>query len=290
MSPPRVAVALVEGDPSTYETRYVHDVYEQIASHFSATRYKPWPIISHFLSELPTGWVGLDSGTGNGKYLPLPAERPGAVWTVGLDRSLSLLETAKMAGGVTREVVWGDVLGKGWRRGAFDYAVSIATIHHLATPERRRLAVRRLLESVSSTHGRVLIYVWATEQDALSKRSIPSSRTDICVTEGQDVFVPWVLSPSMPPQPRKSRRQEGHQSKPAVGPDTSPVPARQKFSRYYHMFSEGELRRLVEYVANDLCLPIGRKEDHPVGTSGVEIVQSGWERSNYYIELRRWGL
>lgn len=87
---------------------------------------QPWPIIAKFLSDLPSGWIGLDSGTGNGKYLPLPADRPGSVLTVGLDRSRSLLLIARNARGeptdtapVVREVVWGDVLDHGWRAGAF---------------------------------------------------------------------------------------------------------------------------------------------------------------------------
>ena len=41
-----------------------------------------------------------------------------------MDRSWNLLQIAKHAGSepaalVTREVVWGDVLGNGWRAGAF---------------------------------------------------------------------------------------------------------------------------------------------------------------------------
>lgn len=127
---------------------------------------KPWPIIATFLFSLPAGWVGLDSGTGNGKYLPLPTDRPGSVLTIGLDRSRNLLQIARQAGGEgpLREVVWGDVLGHPWRDGAFvsrlrsylsynrmfikctcvfqDYGISIATIHHLATHERRKYAVQ----------------------------------------------------------------------------------------------------------------------------------------------------
>jgi hypothetical protein len=65
--------------------------------------------------------VGLDSGTGNGKYLALPTDHPGKIWTIGLDRSQNLLDLARTAGGngAIREVVRGDVLGSGWRRGAF---------------------------------------------------------------------------------------------------------------------------------------------------------------------------
>jgi tRNA (uracil-5-)-methyltransferase TRM9 len=77
--------------------------------------------VSEFLQNIPTGWVGLDSGTGNGNYLGLPRNHQGEIWTIGLDRSRSLLDLARNAGGSDRirEVVRGDVLQNGWRRGAF---------------------------------------------------------------------------------------------------------------------------------------------------------------------------
>jgi tRNA (uracil-5-)-methyltransferase TRM9 len=65
--------------------------------------------------------VGLDSGTGNGKYLSLPLDRPGHICTIGLDRSNKLLEIARIPGdGVNvREVVLGNVLDNPWRARAF---------------------------------------------------------------------------------------------------------------------------------------------------------------------------
>ena len=68
-----------------------------------------------------TGWIGLDSGTGNGKYLPLPLDRPGDIWTIGLDRSRNLLEIARKAGrsDFTREVLVGNVLDNPWRPAVF---------------------------------------------------------------------------------------------------------------------------------------------------------------------------
>lgn len=93
-----------------------------IVSHNRFSASQPWPIIAKFIDSLPSGWVGLDSGTGNGKYLPLPLDRPsGSIWTIGLDRSKNLLTLARAAGGegAIREVVWGDVLGRPWRDGAF---------------------------------------------------------------------------------------------------------------------------------------------------------------------------
>jgi len=318
MPPKTVTPVYITGDPQAHENLHVHAVYDQIAPHFSATRYKPWPIIAQFLSTLPTGFVGLDSGTGNGKYLPLPIDRPpGSVWTIGLDRSRNLLEIARTAGQddedttvkYRREVVWGDVLGKGWRDGVFDYAISIATIHHLATHERRKLAVQRLLQCVSPTHGRVLIYVWAIEQDELSKRNVPNegNRTDTSISgtgSGQDVFVPWVLS-QQNTNKGKDKARGGSRRDPissnidstrslydqtgkAPGTPTQDEP--QVFNRYYHMFARGELAELVRGAASDLGLYVGAQTGKAIegGERGLEIVQDGWERSNYYIELRCW--
>jgi len=99
------------------EQSYVHDVYESIADHFSQTRYKPWPLIQRFLTSLERGSIGLDSGTGNGKYLPV-CDKLG-VHMIGLDRSKNILNIAQSAGGRYRDVVWGDVLDPGWRPGSF---------------------------------------------------------------------------------------------------------------------------------------------------------------------------
>lgn len=258
---------------------------------------QPWPIIATFISSLPTGWVGLDSGTGNGKYLSLPLDRPSAICTIGLDRSRNLLTIAKTAGdtGVTRDVVLGDVLGRGWRKGvfvrpvflvidcAFYFTTGLRNFSRHNTPSRvprtsknRRqsryhglcsiislIHPQRLLESVSPRHGRVLIYVWAIDQDELSKRAIP---TDGKSTTGQDVVVPWVLS-----------EQGGGGG---------------VFNRYYHMFARGELVGLVHDAVNELGRQLGSpspSKDSPV-SRGVDVVQDGWERSNYYVELRCWEL
>ncbi|KAG6845737.1 hypothetical protein H0H87_005003 [Tephrocybe sp. NHM501043] len=225
------------------------------------------------MSSISTGCVGLDAGTGNGKYLPLPLDRPTDILTIGLDRSINLLQIARTAGESqrTHEVVWGDVLGHGWRPGVFDYAISIATIHHLATHERRIQAVKRLIESVSSQHGRILIYVWAIEQDELSKRKVIPDGDAETDGRGKDVVVPWVLTP-----------QKGAREK---------TTGQQVFNRYYHMFAKGELSGLVCDAARELGLDVGSSQATDSHRQrGIEIVQDGWERSNYYVELRCWEL
>ncbi|KAG9318719.1 hypothetical protein JVU11DRAFT_818 [Chiua virens] len=290
-----VTPASIDGDLKAYEDQHVHAVYDQIATHFSSTRYKPWPIIAKFISDLPSGWIGLDSGTGNGKYLPLPADRPASVLTIGFDRSRSLLLIARNAGGSDgppREVVWGDILDNGWRAGAFvsshtdlltsvlreqfqDYAISIATIHHLASYERRKLAVQRLLQCVSPVHGRILIYVWAVEQDELSKRVIPTDGSTEDSPSGKDVFVPWVM-PQQSVPPNQSTKQPTKDALTVEGP---------VYRRYYHMFEKGELTRLTCEAAQGIGLVVGPPNE---GKRGIEIIQDAWERSNYFVELRCW--
>lgn len=124
-----------------------------------------------------------------------------------------------------------------------------------------------LIRAVSSTSGRVLIYVWAVEQDELSKRHIPTEQT---ANAGVDVFVPWVLS-------NKSK-----------SPSDAPTSESRVYNRYYHMFARGELRRLVELAAAEMGLEVGVADESSTGKRGVQIVQDGWERSNYYVELRLW--
>lgn len=61
-----------------------------------------------------------------------------------------------------------------------------------------------------------------------------------------------------------------------------------RFERYYHMFAEGELVELATEATHELGLVVGRAEGGEGSRAGVEIVQQGWERSNYYVELQRW--
>lgn len=136
--------------------------------------------------------------------------------------------------------------------------------------------------------------MWAIEQDELSKRSIPTSSAEgselNSSAEGRDVFVPWVLAQSQEAKPKgRQKGKRGHQD----APDVTTSSSQQKvFDRYYHMFANGELHELVVKAASDMGLVIG---DAPAGgletgseRLGVQIVQDGWERSNYYVELRRW--
>jgi tRNA (uracil-5-)-methyltransferase TRM9 len=158
------------------------------------------------------------------------------------------------------------------------------------------ITAQRLLESVSPMYGRILIYVWAIEQDDLSKRTIPVSEAEGSSLEprrhGQDVFVPWVLNTSQTPplNSRRPRRRQPGEEEASQDNEKRSLPAKQTLNRYYHMFGKGELQSLAEDAAKEIGLQVGKREDAAARTCGVEVVQSGWERSNYYVELRRWQL
>jgi len=127
--------------------------------------------------------------------------------------------------------------------------------------------------------------VWAIEQDKLSKRVIPgkdSPREDT----GQDVFVPWVLAQKTERRTQVATRKDQIAVE-TTKEDESTGEPQKVFNRYYHMFSKGELRELTITATKELGLEIGNESDVSAD-QGAEIVQCGWERSNYYIEIRRW--
>lgn len=198
-----------------YEQEHVHNVYEQIASHFSSTRYKPWPIIERFLKDMPDGSVGLDIGCGNGKYLAVNTN----IFILGSDRSSNLISIASKH--QPHSVLVSDILDLPHPKGVFDFAISIAVVHHLSTPERRVEAIASMLQHLRPG-GRVLIFVWALEQS--------SSRRGWSETDDQDVMVPWVT--------RGSKKNARNGANGPVGNPDDKV-----FHRYYHLYAKGELER-----------------------------------------------
>ncbi|KAF7872307.1 hypothetical protein EAF04_003231 [Stromatinia cepivora] len=218
--------------PENYEEQNVHTVYEQIASHFSSTRYKAWPIVKTFLQNLSPGSIGLDIGCGNGKYLLVNPD----VFIVGSDRSTNLAKIASAH--QPHSAIVADTLALPHPEGKFDFAISIAVIHHLSTPARRREAVSSILATLSSSSGKALIYVWALEQS--------SSRRGWDSTNPQDVMVPWVMRTG------KKVAADGSISEPA---------SEKTFQRYYHLYRAGELEEDIRAVGG-LVVDSGYEKDN----------------------------
>ncbi|KFP73519.1 PREDICTED: alkylated DNA repair protein alkB homolog 8-like, partial [Apaloderma vittatum] len=152
-----------ERDASELEQEYVHKVYEEIATHFSSTRHRPWPRVVEFLRSLPKGSIVADVGCGNGKYLGINED----LYMVGCDRSKNLVD---ICGEKNFQAFVCDALSVPMRSGSCDACISIAVIHHFSTAERRLAAIRELARLLRPG-GTALIYVWAMEQEYKNEKS-----------------------------------------------------------------------------------------------------------------------
>lgn len=243
-----------QADPAAlYETTHVHEIYAQIAPHFSQTRHKPWPLVSAFLLSQPPGSVGLDVGCGNGKYLSVNP----SVYLLGSDRSAELVSLARdgLEGRRDREVVTADGLSLPYREGCADFVISVAVVHHFSTRDRRVDAVRKLLRCLRRRRdgdegGRVLVYVWALEQG--------SSRRGWDEGGEQDLLVPWVMKNHAPR--KKVKGSGGDDAEKKSGEEEE---KEKTFQRYYHLYRKGEL------------------EEDVVAAGGV-VLQSGYEKDNWW--------
>ncbi|CUS23446.1 LAQU0S10e00562g1_1 [Lachancea quebecensis] len=270
------------------EQQFVHEVYNEIAPHFSQTRYKPWPVVTQFLNQQEVGSIGIDVGCGNGKYLNVNPN----VFIIGSDRSSGLIECAHALDGRFNVLV-ADGMQLPHREATFDFAISIAVVHHWSTRERRVAAIHHILSKVR-LQGRALIYCWALEQ-AGSRRGYHEGME-------QDVLVPWVLQgkhakkeqeaktvkktkPEKPdlsnvaPQDRAAflaRWREEQQAKRAAENEAQERARREQVDtdnentkyRYYHLYKEGELE--------EDCV-----------SAGGRVVGSGYEKDNWYVIVER---
>ena len=273
------------------EDEYVHKVYNEIAEHFSETRYKPWPIVTKFLESRALGSVGIDVGCGNGKYLGINKD----IFLIGSDRSDGLIKCAHEINGQYNVLV-ADGMNLPHRDETFDFAISIAVVHHWTTRERRVQAIRHILSKVR-TGGQVLIYCWALEQG--------NSRRGYHEGMEQDVMVPWVLHKTKVETQDKSKNTALKNASNREKPDLSGVEPKDRAAfvaqwkkerqearsiqqqqqqkeqekanaekendasdatkyRFYHLYKEGELE--------EDCV-----------SAGGSIVDHGYEKDNWYV-------
>ncbi|XP_015434660.1 PREDICTED: alkylated DNA repair protein alkB homolog 8, partial [Dufourea novaeangliae] len=217
------------------ENSYVHEVYENISSHFDETRHKQWPNVSKFLQSLNPGDILLDVGCGNGKYL----YEEKLIFKVGCDRSHNLI---KICHSKKSEVFLSDCLYLPYKDNSIDAAISIAVIHHLSTHERRKQAISELARLLRP-NGKCLIYVWAKEQEKNSTKTAylkyNMSKNDHQTSCIQKLTEYGVTLPV-------------HENRTKFMSTDMLVPWKRKgggdFLRYYHVFKEGELSQLCSEV------------------------------------------
>ena len=181
------------------EEIHVKNVYNTIASEFDTTRYRPWSCVEGFLDNIPKGSVIGDIGCGIGKNMMYKKD----CLNYGCDFSESLVNICLQK---NLNVVCGDILNIPYKTDSFDYTICIAVIHHLSTVKKRKKAIEEL-ERVTKQRGKILLLVWAFEQEKDSRRKFIT----------QENFVDW-----------RDKQQN------LLG------------KRYYYVFQKNELESLID--------------------------------------------
>lgn len=160
----------------------VQQVYDKIATEFDktrsprlkakgkdvacasaqATRVVVWSNVRAFLDPLPVGSSVLDIGCGNGKNMLYRKD----LHFKGIDISEEQVKICKeKCLDVTQSCM--EILP--FSDNEFDNTICIASYHHLDNDTDRKASLKEMYRCLKSG-GKVLITVWAMEQDSSSKR------------------------------------------------------------------------------------------------------------------------
>jgi len=189
--------------------RQVVECFEAIAEDYASKRRKPW---SELLNPLSGSGLVLDAGSGGGRHAAYLARR--GVEVVCLDASSSMLKQARRH---DRELglVRGDLRELPFRDACFEAVACVASIHHVPT-RRLRLKALKEVSRVLKPDSSLIITAWSRWQPKLLAKALKAWLTrPRWFFELGDVEVPWTL---------RGRR----------------------YLRYYHLFTKGELKRLIE--------------------------------------------
>ena len=223
-----VKVNILENErPTEIERKHVYEVYDKISTHFSHTRYKPWPLVVEFLNSLEKNSYVLDVGCGNGKYLSVNEN----LNMCGVDRSGNLLSIAKDKNPNAQFII-ADSLKLPIKSESFDAAISIAVIHHFSNELLRIKALKEIIRVIKKG-GTILIYVWAMEQKEKK------------FTE-QDNFVPWHLQNKYENETKVETLENG----PSIIEDKKIDCT--VYQRFYHVFYKNELEDLINKTGTNV--------------------------------------
>jgi len=180
----------------------MNTVYDKIASHFDKTRFSIWKCVKKFLDPLPINSFLADIGTGNGKNTRYRDD----IIVIGNDISKNLLSIAQDKNTSNNDFILANGIELPYRDSIFDAAISIAVLHHIDNEKQRLQFISEILRVVKN-NGRILITVWASEQDIKPKW---------IHIKDNDYMIPWHL---------KDGTIE---------------------NRYYHLFSKKEIEDLLD--------------------------------------------
>lgn len=192
----------------------VKDDYNQIAKEFSSTRQKPWPEIRPLFDDfIKDGDKVLDLGCGNGRYFDFLQEKQ--IEYFGVDNSKELIDISKQRySGKNFQIA--DGLCLPFADNFFNKVYCIAVLHHLPSKEQRLKFLsetKRVLKSNGIFILTVWKFRWHKEVALLLKYTILKILGKNKMDFG-DIIEPW-----------------GKQ-----------------LGRYYHIFSQNDLRKLCREV------------------------------------------
>ncbi len=210
--------------------------YNLIARDFSRTRNRPWYEIRFLFSDyLFSGDKVLDLGCGNGRNIVYFNEKLTDYY--GVDNSVELIKLAKKKYPQKKFSV-DDALDLSFAGSFFDKVYSIAVLHQIPS-EKLRLKFLKEAKRVLKPKGLLVLTVWKLYRPdhlILTLKNYFMKRIKRSKLDYGDVLIPWGA----------------------------------KVERYYHFFSEKELKALVE-------------------KAGLKLIESGViksddnDRQNIYI-------
>jgi tRNA (uracil-5-)-methyltransferase TRM9 len=177
-------------------------IYNSISEDFDSSRYSVWNAVKKFLDTLQPNSKLADIGCGNGKNMLYRKD----LCCQGIDFSEHLVSICKSK---NLNAIIGNILHIPFEVNYFDNTICIAVIHHLETQYERIEAIRELLR-ITKPGGKILMSVWAKDQEANSKRNFQSN----------NVYVPF------------------HTKDGSV------------YQRFYHVYNKGELEYDLSFISD----------------------------------------
>lgn len=191
----------------------IEKVYDKIATHFDTTRYSVWEYVKIFIDKFDSYSKVLEIGCGNGKNMLYRTD----LNFYGIDISE---EQVKICNNKELNVQKANMISLPFNNSEFDKILCIATYHHLDNDKDRKLALYEM-HRVLQINGKVLITVWAMEQESNSIHNFKKSNE----------MVPW-----------KCKEDKN------------------TYLRYYHIYKEGELEEEISRLCPEFKKKEVKKE------------------------------
>jgi tRNA (uracil-5-)-methyltransferase TRM9 len=197
---------------------YTGTTYDHFALHFNETRKAIWSRVGKFLDMIPKYSLVADVGCGNGKYTRYRQD----IFVIANDICIPLLDTIEKSSSYDCCVANG--LSLPYKAKSFQYAISIAVLHHISDYESRLKFITNII-NILEPGGKLLFTVWALEQTIKPKW--------IYKGNNGDYLIPWLDKYT-----------------------------KQTFYRFYHLFSYDEIKQFTNALENVIICDIVFEKDN----------------------------